>query len=190
MTFRPEVRIATDGAISYTHGPGGWACTLESNGHTKEFTGIKEVTTNQALELEAVIQALYKLSRSCRVTVFSDSEYVVKNFTKGYVKRWEKNGWCNARGKPIANKEQWETLLALSDLHDLQFVWVRGHDGNALNERADELAVQASLLAKETFPESLERAKEGYTPKAEVKEAQEPVLTFSEAVNQLRKETK
>lgn len=169
--MKPLVDIATDGAISYQPGPGGWSCVIESNGHSKEFMGTKEVATNQSLELEAVIQALWKLSRSCRVTVYTDSGYVADNINNGHLKQWQQNKWRNARGKKIKHQEMWETLLALMDMHIITFVWVRGHDGHKLNTRADELAVEASLLAQNTFPEALERAKQGLPPEAPTEEA-------------------
>ena len=153
---RPRVKVYTDGAISKPHGPGGWECVMESNGHVKEFSGTKEVSTNSTLELEAVIQALWKLSRSCFVTVYSDSEYVVKAFTENRIKKWMSNGWRRSDGKPVVNRELWETLWALTEMHSVVFKHVKGHTGasdehSLMNERADALARIASKRAKEEF---------------------------------------
>lgn len=187
MVFRPEVTIATDGSVSYQRGPGGWACVLESNGHVKEFSGIKETATNQTLEMEAVIQSLWKLSRSCKVTIYSDSQYIVKNYNQGNARRWAANGWKTARNKSIANKDMWKTFLALSEAHDLTLVWVKGHDGHSLNTRADKLAVEASQLAHETYPDALERAKAKKWGSVSPKESEPPTLTIMEAARELRR---
>jgi ribonuclease HI len=139
----PEVSIFTDGACSGNPGPGGWAAILVSGPHRKELSRGYRRTTNNRMELLAVIESLKSLKARSRVTVWSDSKYVVEAIEKGWAKGWRRNGWRKGDKKPALNPDLWEQLLNLLDQHSVRFQWVRGHDGHAENERADQLAVAA-----------------------------------------------
>lgn len=179
---RPVVKVWTDGAISKQRGPGGWACVLQAGGSTKEFSGIADETTSSRMELEAAIQALWKLSKPCFVTIYSDSEYLVKSFNERRVHKWDKNGWRTTAGKKVANIELWATLLALTNMHIVQFEHVKGHNGDPMNERADELAKRASKLARETFGEGAEGKD---TPEPD-EEPEEPPMGYMEARERMK----
>lgn len=143
MSSIPEVSIFTDGACSGNPGPGGWAAILVSGPHRKELSRGYRRTTNNRMELLAVIESLKSLKARSRVTVWSDSKYVVEAIEKGWAKGWRRNGWRKGDKKPALNPDLWEQLLNLLDQHSVRFQWVRGHDGHAENERADQLAVAA-----------------------------------------------
>ena len=136
---RPTVTIYTDGACKGNPGPGGWGAWLSSGGHDKELFGGEPNTTNNRMELTAVIEALASLKRTCEVTVHTDSEYVRKGITE-WIHGWKQRGWKTADKKPVKNAELWQRLDALRDLHHVQWRWVKGHAGDPGNERADALA--------------------------------------------------
>lgn len=136
-----KVTIYTDGACSGNPGPGGWGAILESGGQKKELSGGEAHTTNNRMELTAVIEALAALKRPCEVELVTDSKYVVDGITKGWAKGWRAKGWKKGDGKPALNPDLWERLLNLLDEHQVAFRWVKGHAGHPQNERCDELAV-------------------------------------------------
>ena len=133
------VVVYTDGACKGNPGPGGWGALLRWKGHEKELFGGELDTTNNRMELTAVIQALSALKSRCEVAVYTDSVYVKDGITK-WIHGWKQRGWRTADKKPVKNVELWQRLEALAEQHDVQWHWVRGHDGDPGNERADELA--------------------------------------------------
>jgi ribonuclease HI len=133
------VEIFTDGACSGNPGPGGWGTILRYGGHEKELSGYDPETTNNRMELTAVIAGLEALKRPCDVHLTTDSQYVKKGITE-WIDGWVKRGWKNSQKKPVANRDLWEQLLALTEKHRVEWCWVRGHAGHAENERCDELA--------------------------------------------------
>lgn len=138
-----EVTIYTDGACSKNPGPGGWGAIIRYNSAEKELSGGEKDSTNNRMELTAVIMALSALKEPCAVTLVTDSQYVVNGCEKGWAKGWKKKGWKKADGSPALNVDLWEKLLALLDEHHVKFIWVRGHHGHPENERCDALAVAA-----------------------------------------------
>jgi ribonuclease HI len=136
---RPKVVIYTDGACKGNPGPGGWGVWLQSGAHEKEMYGGEANTTNNRMELTAVIEALASLKRTCDVVLFTDSEYVRKGITE-WIHGWKVRGWKTADRKPVKNAELWKRLEALAALHHVEWRWVRGHAGDPGNERADALA--------------------------------------------------
>ncbi len=136
-----KVEVFTDGACSGNPGPGGWACILRCNGIEKELSGGDPDTTNNRMELTAVIMALKALKYPCIVTVTTDSKYVFESVTKGWVYSWQKNGWRKADKKPALNPDLWSALLEQLEIHDVAFNWVKGHNEHPENERCDKLAV-------------------------------------------------
>ncbi len=136
---RPQVTIYTDGACKGNPGPGGWGAWLAADGHEKELCGGEALTTNNRMELTAVIEALASLKRTCTVTIHTDSEYVRKGITE-WIHGWKQRGWKTADRKPVKNAELWARLDALRAQHDVHWRWVKGHSGDAGNERADGLA--------------------------------------------------
>ncbi|MEK7315277.1 MAG: ribonuclease HI [Candidatus Eisenbacteria bacterium] len=137
------VAIYTDGACSGNPGPGGWAAILVSGAQRKELAQGYRLTTNNRMELRAVIEGLRALKSRSRVILWSDSKYVVESVEKGWARNWRRNGWRKADKKPALNADLWEQLLNLLDQHQVRFHWLRGHDGHEENERADQLAVAA-----------------------------------------------
>jgi len=137
------VEIFTDGACSGNPGPGGYGAILRYGAHTKELSGGAAETTNNRMELMGVIEALKLLKEPCRVTVTTDSQYVYNGIAKGWAKKWKAKGWRRAGNEPVANPELWSELLDLTETHEVEMNWVRGHDGHPENERCDELAVAA-----------------------------------------------
>lgn len=135
-----EIVVYTDGACSGNPGPGGWAAILQYQGKTREISGGEQQTTNQRMELQAVASALACLKESCSVVVHSDSAYVINCFKQKWYLSWQKNGWKNAKGEPVSNRDLWEKLLAETERHSVRFEKVKGHAGVTLNERCDELA--------------------------------------------------
>lgn len=133
------VVVYTDGACKGNPGPGGWGALLRWNGHEKELFGGARATTNNRMELTAVIEALSALKSRCEVAVYTDSAYV-KNGITTWIHGWKQRGWRTADKKPVKNVELWQRLEALAAQHDVQWHWVRGHDGDPGNERADALA--------------------------------------------------
>ena len=136
-----NVEIYTDGACSGNPGKGGWAAVLVYKGTEKEISGGEKETTNNRMELTAVIEALKCLKEPCNVTLTTDSKYVCDAIDKRWVFSWKKNGWKKADKKPALNVDLWEQLLDILDKHNVEFVWVKGHNGHKYNERCDELAV-------------------------------------------------
>lgn len=134
-----EVCIYTDGACKGNPGLGGWGAWIRWGTHEKELCGGEPHTTNNRMELRAVIEALSTLRRRCRVTVHTDSEYVRKGMTE-WLPAWKRRGWRTADGKPVKNVELWQQLEHLSGQHEVHWRWVRGHAGDPGNERADALA--------------------------------------------------
>lgn len=149
MAEKIKVSIYTDGACSGNPGPGGYGVVLtyvDATGvrHEKELSeGYKCVTNNQ-MELMAVIAGLESLKKPCSVQLYSDSKYVVEAFNSHWIDGWIKRGWKNSDNKPVKNLELWQRLLKAKDLHDVEFIWVKGHAGHEYNERCDILAVNAS----------------------------------------------
>ena len=143
-----EVTVFTDGACSGNPGPGGWGAILRFGEHEKELSGGEAETTNNRMELSAVIAALSALKEPCRVTVVTDSKYVSDAVTLGWAEGWRKKGWQRAGGAPAQNPDLWEKLLNLLKVHEVKFVWVKGHDGHPENERCDRLAVAESQKSK------------------------------------------
>ena len=139
-----KVTIYTDGACSANPGPGGWGAVLRCGTAEKELSGGEKSTTNNRMELTAVISALSALKQRCTVTICSDSKYVIDAVTKGWAKSWQKNNWIKSDKKPALNADLWERLLGLLDQHDVSFVWIKGHAGHPENERCDQMAVEES----------------------------------------------
>ena len=139
--MQKHIELFTDGACSGNPGPGGWGVVLRYKDHIKEMSGGEEQTTNNRMELTAVIEGLSALKEKCNVTLTTDSKYVVDAVTKGWVYSWKNNGWRKADKKPALNVDLWEKLLQLLEMHNVEFNWVKGHAGNPENERCDALAV-------------------------------------------------
>jgi ribonuclease HI len=135
----PLVEIFSDGACSGNPGPGGWGTILRCGGHEKELSGYAAETTNNRMELIGAIAGFEALKRPCRVRLTTDSEYVKKGMTE-WVEGWMRRGWLNSQKKPVANRDLWERLLELAGQHQVEWHWVRGHDGHEENERCDALA--------------------------------------------------
>ena len=135
-----HVDIYTDGACRGNPGRGGWGAVLVYKGIEKELSGGEPMTTNNRMELSAVIAALSALREPCEITLTSDSKYVVDAVTKGWARSWQARGWVKPDKSPALNPDLWETLLKLLDYHDVTFVWVKGHAGHPYNERCDKLA--------------------------------------------------
>ena len=139
-----NVSVYTDGACSGNPGPGGWGAVLIWGEHEKQLSGGAAQTTNNRMELTAVIEALSLLKRPCRVTLTTDSKYVADSVGKGWVYGWQKRGWKKSDGKPAINVDLWERLLPLLRTHEVEFVWIKGHAGHHYNEICDRLAVEQS----------------------------------------------
>ena len=133
------VHIFTDGACKGNPGPGGWGAILKYGTHKKELKGYSSKTTNNIMELTAVIEALKDLSRPCKIILTTDSNYVKDGITK-WIHNWKIKGWKTAAKKDVKNKEFWQSLDSESNRHEIQWEWVKGHSGHLENERADELA--------------------------------------------------
>ena len=138
--MQKQVDIYTDGACSGNPGVGGYGVILSYNGREKELVGGEEHTTNNRMELTAVIVGLEALKEPCTVTVYSDSKYVVDAMNEGWAEKWHDNNWMRNSKEPALNPDLWEELLELSTEHDITFVWVKGHAGHPQNERCDKLA--------------------------------------------------
>lgn len=135
------VTLYTDGACSGNPGPGGWGAILEYNGHELELSGGEKNTTNNRMELTAVIRGLERLKEPCVVELYSDSKYVIDALEKGWAWGWKKRGWIKSDKQPALNPDLWETLLGLTMRHELHCHWVKGHADHPKNNRCDELAV-------------------------------------------------
>lgn len=139
-----HVEIFADGACSGNPGPGGWGTILRCNGKEKELSGGAADTTNNRMEIIAVLEGLKALKFPCRVTVTTDSQYVYNSITKGWAESWRSNGWIKKDKKPALNADLWEELLNEIAKHEVNFVWIKGHNGHSENERCDALAVAQS----------------------------------------------
>ena len=138
-----KVIIYTDGACSGNPGPGGWGAILMYKGNKKEISGGMKNTTNNIMEVTAVIEALKCLKVESNVSVYSDSAYTVNAFNQGWIYNWIKKGWKTASGEPVKNKELWQELYDLTKKHKVEFIKVKGHSDNEFNNRCDELARNA-----------------------------------------------
>ncbi|MXY45912.1 MAG: ribonuclease HI [Chloroflexi bacterium] len=152
-----KVIIHTDGACSGNPGPGGYGTVMQYGNHRQELSGGFRKTTNNRMELLAVIEGLQLLKRPCEVTVFSDSKYIVDAVNKGWARRWQANGWKRNRKEKALNPDLWAQLLDLLNAHTVNLQWVRGHAGNPGNERADALAVAASQSDGQAIDEGYEK---------------------------------
>lgn len=137
------VEVYTDGACSGNPGPGGWAAILLYQNHSKEISGGELQTTNQRMEIQAVVEALACLRKPCRVRIYSDSAYVVNCFRQRWYVNWRKNNWKNSKGDLVQNRDLWERLLQEVERHQVEFAKVKGHAGDFYNERCDALAREA-----------------------------------------------
>ena len=140
------IEIHTDGSCLGNPGPGGWAAVLRFGEHRKELSGGFARTTNNRMEIIAVLEGLRALSRPCRVTMHTDSQYVAKAIKDRWLKNWQSNGWKTAAKKAVKNQDLWMELAKLLQTHQVDFRWLKGHAGNPENERCDELARTAALL--------------------------------------------
>lgn len=139
----PVVEIYTDGACSGNPGPGGWAALLQYNGKEREISGADPATTNNRMEMTAVIRALQELKKPCHVKLHSDSALIINAMTQGWIENWQARGWRKADKKPVENRELWEEMLAAMHPHRLEWIKVKGHADDARNNRVDALAVAA-----------------------------------------------
>ncbi|MFN9634737.1 MAG: ribonuclease HI [Erythrobacteraceae bacterium] len=134
-----QVDIFTDGACKGNPGPGGWTAILRMGAHEKELTGGQVATTNNRMEMTAILRGLSALNEPCAVTVHTDSRYVIDGMTQ-WIFSWQKRGWLNAAKKPVANEDLWRELIAAARPHKVSWEWVKGHSGHPENERCDALA--------------------------------------------------
>ena len=142
------VTLYTDGACSGNPGPGGWGAILMFGEYKKELSGGERNTTNNRMELTAVIRGLEALKEPCAVELYSDSKYVIDGLEKGWAREWKKRGWVKSDKKPALNPDLWDRLLELEEIHTLRCHWVKGHAENEYNNRCDELAVMESQKYK------------------------------------------
>lgn len=140
----PEVIVYTDGACSGNPGPGGWGAILIHGKKEKELSGGEAHTTNNRMEMMAVIEAFKAMKKPCHVKIHSDSALIINAMTKGWIENWQKNGWRKADKKPVENKDLWEAMLLAMNTHKVSWIKVKGHSGLELNERVDQLAVAES----------------------------------------------
>ena len=140
------VYIYTDGSCSGNPGPGGWGSILKYNSVEKELSGGNAETTNNRMELTAVIEALKALKEPCNVELYTDSQYVCNSINNEWVYSWKRNNWKKADKKPALNVDLWEELLKLLEIHNVRFNWIKGHAGHPENERCDKLAVEQTAL--------------------------------------------
>jgi len=138
-----ELEIYTDGACSGNPGPGGYGTILKFGSHERELSGAYDDTTNNRMELMAAIKGLECLKEPCRVTLYSDSRYLVDAMTKGWVLKWRSRNWMRTGSERAKNVDLWERILELADKHEVKWVWVKGHSDNPYNNRCDKLAVDA-----------------------------------------------
>ena len=138
-----KVVIYTDGACSGNPGPGGWGAILMYKGTKKEISGAKNNTTNNVMELTAALEGLKMLKFPCEVELYSDSAYLVNGFLQGWIYNWQKNNWKTSNKEPVKNKEIWQEINKLTQVHEVKFIKVKGHADNEFNNRCDELARNA-----------------------------------------------
>ena len=141
--------VSVDGACSGNPGPGGYGAILKYGRETKEISGCELETTNNRMEMKAVIEALRQLKRPCKIRLVTDSEYVVKGITK-WIPGWIKRNWLTSAKKPVLNRDLWEELLETSQQHQIEWEWIRGHNGHPENERCDRLAREAIRNCQKT----------------------------------------
>ncbi len=146
-----EITLFTDGACSGNPGPGGWGAILMYKENYKELSGGDANTTNNRMELTAVIEGLNALKEPCKVELYSDSKYVIDAIVKGWAVSWRSKGWIKSDKKPALNSDLWSVLLSLCEKHQVNCNWVKGHSDNQYNNRCDELAVEQSMIFKGTF---------------------------------------
>jgi len=151
-TERPFVELYADGACSGNPGVGGFGAILRSGGKVLELSACEEMTTNNRMELLGVIAALESLKSPCRIRITTDSAYVVKGMTK-WIDKWIRQDWKNSRKKEVLNRDLWERLLRASSRHEIDWVWVKGHNGHIENERCDELARLAIKKCRKVCPD-------------------------------------
>ncbi|MTI86835.1 MAG: ribonuclease HI [Balneolaceae bacterium] len=144
MSKKPEVIVYTDGACSGNPGPGGWGALLIWGGKRKEISGGHPQTTNNRMEMQAVIEALRALKKPCLVKIHSDSALIINAFTQGWIQNWQKRGWRKSNKKPVENKDLWQEMLKVMQPHEVKWIKVKGHSGHPLNDRVDALAVTES----------------------------------------------
>lgn len=149
MNTIKQVTIYTDGACSGNPGPGGWGAVLLYGAHRREISDFEASTTNNRMEMMAAIQALRLLREPCEVELYSDSSYLVDAFNKKWIQNWLARGWVKADKKPVKNQDLWEELVALTSVHKVRFVYVKGHADNPENNRCDQLATGAIRRARE-----------------------------------------
>lgn len=147
MSEAAQVQIYTDGACKGNPGPGGWGTILLFKGKEKEISGGEKLTTNNRMELQAAIEGLKALKYPCGVQLFSDSAYLVNAFQKGWLKKWQMNGWKTSKKEPVENQDLWQKLLEMSSVHRVEWIKVKGHADNEYNNRCDRLAVEAAEKA-------------------------------------------
>jgi ribonuclease HI len=152
-----HVTLYTDGGCINNPGPGGYGVVLLYNSHRKELSGGFRRTTNNRMEILAAIAGLEAHKEPCRVTLFSDSQYLVNAIQKGWARRWQANGWKRSKKEKAVNPDLWERLLELCKIHKVQFEWVRGHAGHLENERCDELAKAAARGSNMSVDEGYEK---------------------------------
>lgn len=138
-----KIDIYTDGACSGNPGPGGWGAILRYGNHQKEISGSENNTTNNRMEITALIKALEIVKEPCNIKVYTDSKYVCDSITKGWALSWKNKGWKKSDGKPALNSDLWEKLLSLISIHNVEFTWIKGHAGHPENELCDKLATNA-----------------------------------------------
>ena len=148
MTEKKKVHLYTDGSCDTGTRRGGWAYLLVYDGVRKQAAGFEADTTNNRMELSAAVKGLERLKEGCYVTLTTDSQYLRRAFTDGWLENWQRNGWRTAAKQPVKNKDLWLELLTLSKLHDLSWKWIKGHAGHAENELVDALALQARKTGK------------------------------------------
>lgn len=146
--MKKEIELFTDGACSGNPGPGGWGAVLRYMGKEKELSGGEAETTNNRMELTAVIEGLSALKEPCKVSLCTDSKYVADGIMKGWAESWRAKGWRKGDGKPALNPDLWEKLLELLSVHEVEIIWIKGHNGHPENERCDALAVMETKKFK------------------------------------------
>lgn len=141
-----KVDVFTDGACSGNPGPGGWGVILKYQDTTKELSGGDFITTNNKMEMTAVIKGLQALKEPCEVTLYTDSQYIVNSINKNWLWTWQLHNWKKSNGESVKNVDLWEEIISLIHTHDVKFVWVKGHNGHPENERCDRLATSQRNL--------------------------------------------
>ena len=158
MNIRKHIIIYTDGSALGNPGPGGYGAILRFEEHSRELSGGFRHTTNNRMEILAAIEGLRALKAPCKVTLHTDSQYLVNAINKGWVRRWKAKGWMRTKTEKALNVDLWQQLLPLLDTHDVDFVWVRGHAGNPDNERCDLLAKTAAAQPNLPLDEGYEQS--------------------------------